>query len=680
MPSFSKLNLNPKILSALESKGYTTPTPIQFQAIPPLLEGRDILGIAQTGTGKTAAFSLPIIHNLVKSDVTVKSGSVRTLILTPTRELASQIADNIELYGKDLGLRHAVVFGGVSERPQIASMQRGVDILIATPGRLLDLMNQGHVRYAQLEILVLDEADRMLDMGFINDVKKIIAKLPEKRQTLFFSATMPETIADLANSILNNPVLVEITPQSTTVERIEQKLNFVEKGNKLLLLKRILKQEDATSVLVFSKTKHGANRVVEFLEKNLISVAAIHGNKSQGAREKALNNFREGKVQVLIATDIAARGIDVPAISHVINYDIPMDPESYVHRIGRTARAGRQGIAISFCDPSERKLLQAVEKTIRFKIPVDDTHPFHGVAAAPVTRSSEDDDRREKPARRPSSGRQYGHSVNKDRKIAAASSSSERRSSAPRDDRRESGRDDRNSAPRGERSSAPRGERSSAPRGERREGFGGGRDDRRGAPARRSESRPVVDPSKSGLLDFIGFGKKKSYPSQPGGMRVGRDGNSSFRPENRDRRSAGGDDKKAFGFGSWFKKPSDSRSDSRSEPRDDSFGNRERPAGGASRGGRSGAPRERREGSSFGGGEGSFGGGERRSGSSFGGGERRSSSSSFGGGERRSFGAGGGDRRSSGSSFGGGERKPYTEGAPRRSTGTRAPSPKKRWQ
>ncbi|MBP7710431.1 MAG: DEAD/DEAH box helicase [Rickettsiales bacterium] len=658
MPSFSKLNLNPKILSALEAKGYTTPTPIQFQAIPPLLEGRDILGIAQTGTGKTAAFSLPILHNLAKSDVAVKNNSVRTLILTPTRELASQIAENIEAYGKDLGLRYAVIFGGVSERPQIATMQRGVDILIATPGRLLDLMTQGHIRYAQLEILVLDEADRMLDMGFINDVKKIIAKVPENRQTLFFSATMPDTIADLANSILKNPVTVEITPQSTTVERIEQKLNFVEKSNKLSLLKSILKQEDATSVLVFSKTKHGANRIVEFLEKNAITVAAIHGNKSQGAREKALSSFREGKVQVLIATDIAARGIDVPAISHVINYDIPMDPESYVHRIGRTARAGRQGIAISFCDASERKLLQAVEKTIRFKIPVDDTHPFHGVAPRPSSVESSRDEREARSESRSNSrggGRQYGHSVNKERRISASSSD------RPRGDRREGGRsgdsDRRSSAPRGEnrgeRSSAPRGERSSAPRGDRREG-GFGRDNRRSS----SDSRPVIDPSKSGLLDFIGLGKKRSYVPQKSVMKIGRDGTSSFRPDSNEKRGGG------FGLGSWFKKPSSERA---SGPRDDSFGNRERPAGGSSRGGRSGAPRERREGSSF-------GGGERRS-SSFG--DRREGS--FGG-ERRSF--GGGERRSSGSSFGGGERKPYTEGAPRRSfgSGSRSPSPKKRWQ
>jgi ATP-dependent RNA helicase RhlE len=379
MTTFSQLNLNPKILSALEAKGYLTPTPIQAQAIPHLLEGKDLLGIAQTGTGKTAAFSLPILHNLAKGNVSVKSGHVRTLILTPTRELASQIAENIELYGKDLGLRYAIMFGGVSERPQIAAMQRGVDILIATPGRLLDLMQQGYIRFMQLEVFVLDEADRMLNMGFINDIKKIIAKIPQKRQSLFFSATMPKVIADLAHSILQNPIQVEITPESTTVERIDQKINFVARSNKPQLLKRIIKQDETNSILVFSKTKHGANRVVDFLEQHSIPVAAIHGNKSQSAREKALSDFRSGQVKVLIATDIAARGIDIPAISHVINYDLPLDPESYVHRIGRTARAGRSGVAISFCDHEEKQLLRDIEKQINFKIPVDETHPFHGV-------------------------------------------------------------------------------------------------------------------------------------------------------------------------------------------------------------------------------------------------------------------------------------------------------------
>ncbi len=384
MPNFNKLNLHPTILAALEVKGYTIPTPIQAQAIPHLLEGRDLLGIAQTGTGKTAAFALPILDNLVKSNQKVRANYVRTLILTPTRELASQIAENIELYGKGLGLKHAVIFGGVSELHQIRALRQGLDIVIATPGRLLDLMNQGHVRFAQLEIFVLDEADRMLDMGFINDVKKIISKLPEKKQSLFFSATMPSVIASLSHSILHNPVKIEITPQATTVERINQKVYLVEKSNKPMLLKSILKQEDVTSALVFSKTKHGANKVVEHLEKHGMAVAAIHGNKSQGAREKALGGFRSGAIKVLVATDIAARGIDVPGISHVINYDIPLDPESYVHRIGRTARAGRGGVAISLCDSSEHSLLKAVEKTIRMQIPLDTSHPFHGVAGRPV--------------------------------------------------------------------------------------------------------------------------------------------------------------------------------------------------------------------------------------------------------------------------------------------------------
>ena len=670
MTSFKNLNLNPKILAALENKGYTTPTPIQLQAIPHVLEGKDLLGIAQTGTGKTAAFSLPILHNLTESAKPVKSHCVRTLILTPTRELASQIADNIEIYGKELGLRYAVIFGGVSERPQISNMQKGVDILIATPGRLLDLMNQGHIRFMHLEILVLDEADRMLDMGFINDVKKIIAKVPQERQTLFFSATMPDTIADLANSILKKPVKIEVTPQSTTVERIEQKVNYVERGNKLPLLKRILKQDDAKSVLIFSKTKHGANKIVDYLDKSSIAVAAIHGNKSQGAREKALLNFREGKVQALVATDIAARGIDITAISHVINYDVPMDPESYVHRIGRTARAGRQGIAITFCDPSETKLLQAVEKTIKYKVPVDRTHPFHGVDASPESTEP----RQERQPRRSNAA-------------PRTNSASSRPARA--------GSSDRRSAPSSDRRSAPR----------RNEG------------------------EKSGILGLMGFGKKSDRdsserrPAREGNFN--REGNSTRAPrESRD------DKKGGFGFGSWFKKPSDSRSEGR---RDDSFGNRERPSSGnrarPAGGGfrerspgagareRSGerAPRERRESSSSFGDRRerpAFGGSERRERPAFGGSSERRERPAFGDRpERRerpdngnregaSFGKSArtamvsGDNRSraprerrEGSSFG--DRKPFGErkpggfgGGARRSpsSGNRAPSPKKRWQ
>jgi ATP-dependent RNA helicase RhlE len=524
MTNFKNLNLNEKILGALEKKGYTDPTPIQLQAIPHVLDGKDLLGIAQTGTGKTAAFSLPILHNLAKNSVSAKSGCMRVLILTPTRELASQIAENIELYGKDLGLRYTVIFGGVGERPQIAAMQRGVDILIATPGRLLDLTNQGYIRYMQLEVLVLDEADRMLDMGFINDIKKIIQKIPEKRQTLFFSATMPTTIADLAGSILKNPVKVEVTPQSTTVEKIDQKVLFVEKSNKPSLLKRIVKDEAATSVLVFCRTKHGANKVVEFLEKSSISVEAIHGNKSQSAREKALGQFRASEIKVLVATDIAARGIDIPAISHVINYDIPMDPESYVHRIGRTARAGRTGIAISFCDPSEVKLLREVEKVIKTKIPVDDTHPFHGVEAVPAHRTS----------------------------FESRDRDSERRSSAPRSREGSYSR-----APRsGGRVAAGASARRSEPRRDSRST--GERTARDNSP--RDNSR---DNSEKKIFGFFGFGKKKSDShSRPrreeGGLREGGRTVVAGREERRPTRDglphfADDSKKKSFGFG-WFKK------------------------------------------------------------------------------------------------------------------------------
>jgi len=386
MSDFKSLNLIAPILEALESKGYTSPTPIQAQAIPHLLEGKDLLGIAQTGTGKTAAFALPILHNLAKTRCKINPKSMRVLILTPTRELASQIADNIKIYGKALGFKHIVIFGGVGENPQITAMSKGLEIVIATPGRLLDLTEQGYIKYDQLEVFVLDEADRMLDMGFINDIRRIIKLLPEKRQTLLFSATMPHDIANLANSILREPVRVEVTPQSTTVEKIEQRVCFVEKTNKPMLLKHILETEDVKAALVFCRMKHGANKVEEYLQKNGIKAAAIHGNKTQGARERALKSFRDGEVRVLVATDIAARGIDIPLVSHVINFDLPQEPEAYVHRIGRTARAGREGIAISFCDPLERMMLRAVEKIIKRTIPVDSKHPFEGVEGEVIHR------------------------------------------------------------------------------------------------------------------------------------------------------------------------------------------------------------------------------------------------------------------------------------------------------
>jgi ATP-dependent RNA helicase RhlE len=374
---FSSFDLNPFILESLKSKGYKETTPIQGQAIPHLLEDKDLLGIAQTGTGKTAAFSIPILNRLAKNKIKTKPDRTRALILTPTRELASQINDSLRSYSKGLGIYSTVVFGGVGMGKQVQVMSHGIDILVATPGRLLDLMSHGHVRFDQLEVFVLDEADRMLDMGFIHDVRKIISKLPPIRQTMMFSATMSKDISAIAHSLLKDPVKVEVTPEATTVEKIDQKLMKVSKANKIKLLEHLLKDQAIKSVLVFTKTKHGADKVVKNLLRFQILSAAIHGNKSQNAREKALLDFRQGKIKVLVATDIAARGIDVPGVTHVINYDVPNDPESYVHRIGRTARAGRDGIAICFCDEFENDLLISVEKLIRMKIPLESSHPFH---------------------------------------------------------------------------------------------------------------------------------------------------------------------------------------------------------------------------------------------------------------------------------------------------------------
>lgn len=384
MSDFTSLNINPIILKNLEAKGYKTPTPIQEKCIPILLAGKDILGIAQTGTGKTAAFAIPILNKLANNKVKTRPARVRALILTPTRELASQIHDSFKTYGKGLNLSSMTIFGGVGARPQIQGMSRGVDILVATPGRLLDLMNEGHVLYEQLEVFVLDEADRMLDMGFIHDVKRIISKIPANKQTMLFSATMAKEISSIAQKILVNPIKVEITPEATTVDKIEQKLFMISKGHKSKLLESILKQDRKQTVLIFTRTKHGADRVVKNLISGHIECAAIHGNKSQGARERALNGFRQGTIRVLVATDIAARGIDVAGIGLVVNYDLPNDPEIYVHRIGRTARAGRSGVAITFCDQElEMSLLRSVEKLIRQKIPLETNHAYHGVP--PVT-------------------------------------------------------------------------------------------------------------------------------------------------------------------------------------------------------------------------------------------------------------------------------------------------------
>lgn len=372
--TFDSLNLIEPILRALQTEGYTTPTPIQQQAIPIVLEGNDLLGCAQTGTGKTAAFSIPLLQLLYQQKSTHKG--IKALILTPTRELAIQIDESIAAYGRHTGLTHAVIFGGISQLPQTQALKRGVDILIATPGRLLDLMQQGYVSLQQLQFFVLDEADRMLDMGFIHDVKKVIAKLPTKRQTLFFSATMPPEIAGLANNILHQPKKVEVTPVSSTVEKIEQSVYFVEKQDKRALLHHLLADQNIKTVLVFTRTKHGADKVVKDLQRSNIGAAAIHGNKSQNARQRALNDFKTGTLRVLVATDIAARGIDVDQLSHVINYELPDVPETYVHRIGRTGRAGASGIAIAFCDAEEKVNLKDIQKLIGIQIPIVTDHPY----------------------------------------------------------------------------------------------------------------------------------------------------------------------------------------------------------------------------------------------------------------------------------------------------------------
>ena len=356
------------LLDAVAQCGYQTPTPIQQETIPPVLAGRDVLGCAQTGTGKTAAFALPILQRLTENKPKGKGRPIRTLILTPTRELALQIYENFLSYGKKLPLRACVIFGGVGQQPQVDALKKGVDILVATPGRLNDLIGQGHISLAQLEIFVLDEADRMLDMGFIHDVKRVIAQLPQNRQTLFFSATMPQDVEKLALSILTNPVTVKVDPVSSTVDTIRQFLYMVDKANKRHLLADLLQKPNVESALVFTRTKHGADRVVRELSKAGIAAKAIHGDKSQGARQEALSQFKKGKIHVLVATDIAARGIDIAGLSHVFNYDLPNEPEAYVHRIGRTGRAGHEGVAISFCCIDEQKQLNDIEKLIQKKL------------------------------------------------------------------------------------------------------------------------------------------------------------------------------------------------------------------------------------------------------------------------------------------------------------------------
>ena len=380
--TFKELNLSAPLLRSVQEAGYETPSPIQAAAIPPVLAGRDLMGCAQTGTGKTAAFALPMLDRLT-ANAPRRKGAVRALILTPTRELALQIGESFEAYGKYLKLRSTVIFGGVGQAPQVEALKKGVDILIACPGRLNDLIGQGFIDLSALEIFVLDEADRMLDMGFVHDVKKVIAKLPAQRQNLMFSATMPAEIEQLAAGILRDPAFVKVDPVSSTVDRIQQSLYYVEKGNKKLLLPWLIKnlQPPVVNALVFSRTKHGADKIAKDLTKQGIPAAAIHGNKSQTARVTALEDFKSGKTRVLVATDIAARGIDISELSHVFNYDLPEVPETYVHRIGRTARAGADGTAVSFCAPEEQEYLAGIEKLNRRKIPVVSGHPWDGVPA-----------------------------------------------------------------------------------------------------------------------------------------------------------------------------------------------------------------------------------------------------------------------------------------------------------
>jgi len=374
---FQDLKIIPQILEALNEEGYTTPTPIQQQSIPIVLTGTDLLGCAQTGTGKTAAFAIPILQLLHEQEAVFSDKrKIRALIVTPTRELAIQINESFASYGRFLKLKHTVIFGGVPQNPQINALRNGVDILIATPGRLLDLIGQGFIRLSDVQLFVLDEADRMLDMGFIHDVKKLIKIIPDKRQSLFFSATMPPTIMQLASSILTLPEKVEVTPVSSTAETIQQEVYFIDKGNKTKLLIDILADKTIVSALVFTRTKHGADKVVKVLEKAKIKAEAIHGNKSQNARQRALSNFKDQSTRVLVATDIAARGIDISALAFVVNFEIPNIAETYVHRIGRTGRAGASGKAISFCDATEKGYWKDIEKLIQLKIPVVFDHPY----------------------------------------------------------------------------------------------------------------------------------------------------------------------------------------------------------------------------------------------------------------------------------------------------------------
>jgi ATP-dependent RNA helicase RhlE len=458
--SFSELNLSAPLLKALASEGYETPTPIQAKAIPDLLAGRDLLGIAQTGTGKTAAFALPILEHLAKKTERPARKTCRALILSPTRELAAQIADSFKTYGRNVRVSTAVVFGGVSISKQISILQGGVDVLVATPGRLVDLIDRRAVTLDKLEVFVLDEVDQMLDLGFIHAIRKITGLLPKQRQNLFFSATMPKEIAGLADALLKDPVRVEVAPVATTAERVKQSVIHVDQSQKPKLLAELLGDTNMTRTLVFTRTKHGADRVVKGLNAAGITASAIHGNKSQSQRERALAGFKAGKILVLVATDIAARGIDIDGVSHVVNYDLPHVPESYVHRIGRTARAGAEGTAIAFCATDERPLLRDIERTIRQQVPVI-VHPL-GLSHIPQPQAAQ--------GRRPSQQKPRQHQGQHQAKKPG-----------------HFGRNEHAGKPSGEQRNRPNGEQRARPRGEQRPDAGG---EQRARPNGEQRARP----------------------------------------------------------------------------------------------------------------------------------------------------------------------------------------------
>ena len=512
--TFKELNLSAPLLRAVQEAGYETPSPIQAAAIPPVLSGRDLMGCAQTGTGKTAAFALPMLDRLT-ANAPRRKGAIRALILTPTRELALQIGESFEAYGKYLKLRSTVIFGGVGQAPQVEALKKGVDILIACPGRLNDLIGQGFIDLSDLEIFVLDEADRMLDMGFVHDVKKVIAKLPKERQNLMFSATMPAEIEQLAAGILRKPAFIKVDPVSSTVDRIQQSLYHVEKGNKKFLLPWLIKnlQPPVVNALVFSRTKHGADKIARDLTKQGIPAAAINGNKSQTARVTALEDFKAGKTKVLVATDIAARGIDISELSHVFNYDLPEVPETYVHRIGRTARAGADGTAVSFCAPEEQEYLAGIEKLNRRKIPVVSGHPWDGVPA-PVRPEPPVRGKKPKaaPAQADSQPEPQAAKAAKPEKPAAAKAKPEKKAAA---------------APKAQAKQPAKLEKEEQPMDDTKRTSGGRNNDRRSnnnnsrprreqnAPARGSNAQPKFDPHFVSAPEATPLRPAKKTPAAP---------------------------------------------------------------------------------------------------------------------------------------------------------------------